>query len=223
MMPEIVQLGNLAYADAWERQKKTLTDRVDDKISDTLLIVEHPHVVTLGRRTPGVKELEASGAKDWQGLPLFFVERGGEATYHGPGQLVMYPIFRLELLRTGPKAFLRMMENAIIDVLLEFGIESYFIEGKTGVWLKDASNRERKIASLGIAVRHSVSYHGLALNVSTDLKCFEKISPCGFQPSVMTNMQEVLGKNILLADVSDRLAKRLVARFLELKASRLIQ
>jgi lipoate-protein ligase B len=219
MTPEVLHLGQLSYNEAWNRQKELLNARAEEEISDTLLVVEHPHVVTLGRRTPGVKELEASGANDVNGVPLFFVERGGEATYHGPGQLVMYPIFKLNL-RTGPKAFLRLMEQAIVETLGSDGINAYFLEGKTGVWLKDAKGNERKIASLGIAVRKSVSYHGLALNVNTDLSYFKLIQPCGFAPTVMTSMQEQLGKELKLDEVTERLSERLIAGFLAAKEKR---
>jgi len=151
------------------------------------------------------------------GISVFPVERGGEATYHGPGQAVIYPIFKLDLLRTGPRNFLRMMEEAIVAVLKNYGINAYWIEGKTGVWLVDSQGRERKIASLGIAVRKSVSYHGLALNVNTDLDAFRLIQPCGFAPEVMTSMRENLGKNIYLTVVQEELAKEVSSRFLTLK------
>ncbi len=219
MNPEVLHLGQLSYSEAWNKQKDLLAARAEEEISDTLLVVEHPHVVTLGRRTPGVKELEASGAKDVKGVPLFYVERGGEATYHGPGQIVMYPIFKLSL-RTGPKTFLRLMEQAIIDTLAEYGVEGYFLDGKTGVWLKDARGRERKIASLGIAVRRSVSYHGLALNVNTDLSYFNLIQPCGFAPTVMTSMQEIVGREFDFKGVAVKLADHLVANFTRAKEKR---
>lgn len=197
---EIRELGLLPYEEAWKLQLRLLEERVEGKIPDTLLFVEHPKVFTLGRKTPGVRELEKLPT-EIGGVPVFPVERGGEATYHGPGQLVAYPIFLLDLMRTGPRKFLRLMEESLVQTLKHYGIEAYWIEGKTGVWLKNDQGLERKIASLGIAVRRSVSYHGLALNVNNDLTPFQWISPCGFAPEVMTNLKTILGKEVSLEDV----------------------
>ncbi|NUM88555.1 MAG: lipoyl(octanoyl) transferase LipB [Bdellovibrionales bacterium] len=211
-MERIRSLGRIPYAEAWEIQRDLLEKRASGEIPDTLLILEHPHVITMGRKTPGVRELEESGRKEWQGVPLFFVERGGEATYHGPGQIVMYPIFELSG-SFGPKQFLRLMELAVVDLLRDFFLDAWPIEGKTGVWLKDPLGRERKIASLGIAVRKNVSWHGLALNVSTDLSYFKKISPCGFAPEVMTTLEELTGATVDHAAAATRLAQLLLDRF----------
>jgi lipoyl(octanoyl) transferase len=212
MTVEIQRLGTLPYPEAWDLQLRLLEERAAGRIPDTILVVEHPPVITYGRRLGG-----DNTPKEIGGVPLFAVERGGEATYHGPGQVVMYPLFGLDV-KFGPKAFLRLMENAMIAVLASYGLESYWLEGKTGVWLKDKSSRERKIASLGIAVRKGVSYHGLALNVSTDLKYFELISPCGFEPKVMTTMKEQLAREISLREVEDKLAAELATRYEQRRA-----
>lgn len=194
------QLGLMPYEDVWQLQLRLIEERAADQIPDTLLFVQHPSVITLGRKTPGVRDGAAIPA-EIQGVPVHIIERGGEATYHGPGQIVVYPILRLNL-KFGPKAFLRLMEESIVDVLAALGKSAYWQEGKTGAWTVDSQNRERKIASLGIAVRKSVSYHGLALNVNNDLRPFTLISPCGFAPTVMTNVQEILGKEISVDEVS---------------------
>lgn len=208
------QLGLLPYEDAWRLQLELIEARQEGRIPDTLLFVEHPAVITLGRKTPGVRENENSLPKAIQGVPVHIIERGGEATYHGPGQLVVYPILELNI-RFGPKAFLRLMEEAMIGTLAAFGLDAYWIEGKTGVWLKDKTGRERKIASLGIAVRRNVSYHGLALNVSTELRHFTLIQPCGFAPTVMTSMQELLGRELPMAEVSAVLERELRERLVK--------
>ncbi len=197
---EIRELGTLSYEETWKLQLRLIEERAEGKIPDTLLFVEHPRVFTLGRKTPGVRE-EAQIPKEIGGVPVFPVERGGEATYHGPGQLVAYPILQLDLLRTGPRKFLRLMEDSLVQTLAHFDVPAYWLDGKTGVWLKDKSGKERKIASLGIAVRRSVSYHGLALNVNNDLTPFQWISPCGFAPEVMTNLKTILGREVPLAEV----------------------
>lgn len=208
----IRDLGLLPYEKSWELQLELLAERAEGRIPDTLLVVEHPPVITLGRKTPGVREQETL-PKELGGIPVFPVERGGEATYHGPGQAVLYPIFLLDLLRTGPRVFLRLMENSIIEVLSTYGVSGYWQEGKTGVWVKDSQDRERKIASLGIAVRRSVGYHGLALNVNNDLAPFRLIQPCGFAPEVMTNLKEILGREIPLAEVNQKLAQAVIKNF----------
>lgn len=211
------RLGRISYEDAWKLQLELVAARADNTIPDTLLLVEHPSVFTLGRKTPGVRE-EAELPRELGGIPVYPVERGGEATYHGPGQAVIYPIFQLDLLRTGPRKFLRLMEDAIVAVLRQYDIPSFWQEGKTGVWLKDREGRERKIASLGIAVRRSVSYHGLALNVTNDLSPFRLIQPCGFAPEVMTSVAEYTGREVALEDAHERLAKEIIARFEALQA-----
>lgn len=207
-------LGKLSYEETWRIQLELLEARALEQIPDTLLVVEHPAVITYGRKSPEIKS--ENEIKEIQGVPVFAVERGGEATFHGPGQIVMYPIFSLNA-KAGPKGLLRMMEEAIIQVLLDYGIESYWIEGKTGVWLKDSRAQERKIASLGIAVRKGVSYHGLALNVSTHLPYFKLINPCGFASEVMTNMKEVLGKEVDLREVAQKLEKHVKDGFVKMK------
>lgn len=212
MSVEIQRLGTLSYPEAWDLQLRLLEERAALRIPDTLLVVEHPPVITLGRRSPERKHAEEQKVESIAGVPLYLVERGGEATFHGPGQVVMYPLFGLDV-KFGPKAFLRLMEESMIAVLARYGVQSYWIEGKTGVWLKDKEGRERKIASLGIAVRRGVSYHGLALNVNTELKYFHLISPCGFQPQVMTTLQELLGREVPLREVEDGLAGEIVARY----------
>lgn len=210
------RLGLVSYEEAWKLQQGFVSQRAEEAIPDTLLLVEHPPVFTLGRKTPGVRE-DAPMPLEIGGIPVFSVERGGEATYHGPGQAVLYPIFRLELLKTGPRAFLRMMEDAVVGTLGKLGIEAYWLEGKTGVWARDASGQEKKMASLGIAVKRGVSYHGLALNVNNDLAPFRMISPCGFAPEVMTSVKEILGREVDFGEVQEELARELIFRFEDLK------
>jgi len=200
----------MPYEDCWKLQLELVEARAADSVPDTLLFVEHPAVITLGRKTPGVRDGQVF-PPEIGGVPVKLIERGGEATYHGPGQLVVYPILRLNL-KIGPKAFLRAMEEAMIAVLKGYGVNAFWQEGKTGVWLLDAQSRERKIASLGIAVRKGVSYHGLALNVCNDLRPFTLISPCGFAPTVMTSLSELLGREIMVMEVAQRLETELRSR-----------
>lgn len=221
MAIEVCRLGQISYEEAWNIQLEYLQRRIRGECSDTLMLVEHPHVITLGRKFPGAMDFLDRGVRAWQGLPLFVVERGGEATYHGPGQLVAYPIFRLPE-NFGPRAFLRLMETAIIESLRDFGLHGFTKESATGVWLKDAQGSERKIASLGIAARHFVTYHGLALNITTDLAQFQKISPCGFAPQVMTSMQVLMGAKTPSFAAVESLVADSLCRLFEKEAARAV-
>lgn len=162
--------------------------RQKGEVLDTLLLVEHEHVFTLGRR----REAEAN-VLDAGDVEVIGIERGGDVTYHGPGQLVAYPIV---LLREGSErdlhAYLRNLEEAVIRTCARFGLTTDREPGKTGVWMTTPLGR-KKLCSMGIACRKWVTFHGLALNVTTDLAYFRRINPCGFEASVMTTMAEQLG------------------------------
>lgn len=207
----------MPYEECWKLQLELLDARYEDQIPDTLLFVQHPSVITLGRKTPGVRDGAALPA-ELQGIPVHIIERGGEATYHGPGQLVVYPLLRLNI-KFGPKAFLRLMEESMISVLGSYGLSAYWTEGKTGVWILDSQNQERKVASLGIAVRKGISYHGLALNVSTDLRPYSLIQPCGYESTVMTSMEELLNSKVDFAEVATRLDLELRSRLGKVEAA----
>jgi lipoate-protein ligase B len=175
---EVRRLGRTDYAEAHRIQLGVLEQRIADEVPDTLLLTEHEPVITVGRGTP--PEQLPAGA-----LPVVPVERGGEATYHGPGQVVAYPIVALSEARRDLHRYLRDLEQVVIGVLAEFEIEGRREEGLTGVWVE-----ERKIASIGVAVRRWVTWHGLALNVHTDLAAFGGFLPCGLDPKVMTRMTD---------------------------------
>jgi len=184
----VVDLGTLPYRDAWAQQLALVDQRQRGEVPDTLLLVEHDHVYTLGRR----REAEAN-VLDAGDVEVIGIERGGDVTYHGPGQLVAYPIV---LLRDGTErdlhAYLRHLEDAVIATCARFGLPADREPGKTGVWMTSPIGR-KKLCSMGIACRKWVTFHGLALNVTTDLAYFRRINPCGFESSVMTSMAEQLG------------------------------
>lgn len=184
----VVDLGRVSYRDAWARQLALVEARQRDEAPDTLLLVEHEHVFTLGRR----REAEGN-VLDAGDVEVIGIERGGDVTYHGPGQLVAYPIV---LLREGKErdlhAYLRNLEQAVIATCTRFGLTTDREPGKTGVWTTTPAGR-KKLCSMGIACRKWVTFHGLALNVTTDLAYFRRINPCGFESSVMTTMAEQLG------------------------------
>lgn len=200
----VEDLGVLDYRVAWERQLALVERRKVDDGADTLLVVEHPHVITVGRSREAVRNVVAPGD-----VPVVEIERGGDATYHGPGQVVAYPIV---LLRDGERdlhRFLRNLEEAMIRTLARWQLAADREPGKTGVWLTSAEGARRKIASIGIACRRWVTFHGLALNANTDLGYFHRINPCGFEATVMTSMARELGAPVDLAAVKRALAEEL--------------
>ena len=176
---EVRRLGRTDYVECHELQRQLVDARAADRTGDVLVLTEHDPVVTVGRGTP------ASDLPAVPGAPVVEVERGGEATYHGPGQLVAYPILRLEEGRRDLHRYLRDLEEVVIGVLSEFDLEGERVEGKTGVWVAG-----RKICSVGVAVRRWVTYHGLALNLHTDLAAFGGFRPCGLDPGVMTRLAD---------------------------------
>ena len=181
-------LGAMAYRDAWARQLALVEARKTGAGAATLMLVEHPHVITLGRAQRAKANVLAAGD-----VEVIEIERGGDVTYHGPGQLVAYPIVRLDDGERDLHRFLRNLEEAVIRTLARFELDAGREPGKTGVWLDGQLGARRKICSIGIACRRWVTFHGLALNVTTDLSYFFRINPCGFESSVMTSMAEELG------------------------------
>lgn len=173
--------GRAPYLEIHALQERLVRERAEGRIPNVLLTGQHDPVLTLGRRTP-------ADERPVSDLPIVEVERGGEATYHGPGQIVVYPIVHLTYARRDLHAFQRDLEEVGIRTLAGLGIEARRREGLTGVWVGD-----KKIQSLGIAVRRWVTWHGLALNVSTDLAQFQAFHPCGLDGRVMTSVEEVTG------------------------------
>jgi lipoyl(octanoyl) transferase len=194
----VTDLGTMAYGEALTLQREVANARITGAIADdVLLLVEHPPVVTLGRGTkPG--HLVASEAQlQVRGVELFEVERGGDVTYHGPGQLVGYPIFDLKEHRQDLHWYLRQVEESIIQAMSAIGLPCFRNPGLTGVWTRgiapETDSRLRKVASIGVHARDWVTWHGFALNVTTDLSYFDLIVPCGISDVTMTTVQRELG------------------------------
>lgn len=179
----------LEYKAAWDLQLKLCQMRIVDAVPDVLLLLEHPHVFTVGRR--GTIQNVCS-----EEIPIYEIERGGDVTYHGPGQLVGYPIVSLQHRARDLHLYLRDLEEVIIGSVSEFGIKAEKHPGHTGVWVG-----KNKLASIGVAVRSWVTYHGFALNVNTDMSYFERIRPCGLDSSVMTSMHQLTGSKISMNKV----------------------
>lgn len=191
------------YKHVWEFQKALVEKRRVSEMCDSLILNEHDHVLTIGRNGHDENLLE-------EGLPLHHIERGGDITYHGPGQLVAYPIIYLPDYSLGIKQYVQLLEQVIVSSLEEYGIKSEGRLGEeTGVWTESG----RKIASIGVAVSHWVTYHGFALNVSTDLTYFEKIRPCGFDCAVMTSVEREIGKTPSMNKVKGSVLKSFSEKF----------
>ncbi len=207
---EIRDLGRMEYGAAWELQRQLVEDRKKARIPDQLLFVEHPHVLTLGRNGRMQNVLASEAALKAAGISFYEIDRGGDITYHGPGQIVGYPIFDLRAWRRDVVGYVRAMEQAIIDALAEFGIEGGRSQGATGVWVNGA-----KVCAIGVHISRWVTSHGFALNHTTDLKYFKYIVPCGLARPV-TSMAE-LGVTALRADVIAALARHF-SRIFEFEA-----
>jgi len=188
----LIDLGTRDYADVWAMQLAMVAERQRDQIPDTLLFVEHPHVITAGRSA------KRDNLHDLGDTPLYEIERGGDVTYHGPGQLVGYPIFLLREPERDLHVYLRNLEESIIRAVAGFGLRGTRKPGWTGVWNAAA---ERKLASIGVAVKRWVTLHGFALNVATDLARFGVINPCGLDAAVMGSMAGELGRAVDMAAV----------------------
>jgi len=189
----LLDFGRMEYGRALQLQKELAAKRAKGEIPDSLILVEHEHVITLGRKTTPANFKP-------QDIPVFQVERGGDATYHGPGQLVGYPI--VLLADHDVRRHVRNMEEAIMRTVRAYGIDSERVEGHPGIWVGG-----KKLASIGVAVTDWVTYHGFALNVNTDLRLFELIRPCGLDPSTMTSMQELSGRTLPFEEVKANFAK----------------
>jgi lipoate-protein ligase B len=189
----LLNLGTMEYGEALEVQRDLASSRARGETPDSLVLVEHPHVITLGRKTT------PDNFKPQQ-IPVFQVERGGDATYHGPGQLVGYPI--VLLADHDVRRHVWNIEETIIRAVRDYGVRGERVDGHPGIWVGG-----KKLASIGVAVTDWVTYHGFALNVNTDLSYFELIRPCGLDPSTMTSMKELVGRKISFEEVKGRVAR----------------
>ncbi len=203
----LVDCGRMGYGDAWVLQRACVAARQANRIEDVVLLVEHPPVITIGRAGRIAHILVPRDLLVARGFEVFEIERGGDVTYHGPGQLVGYPIFNLRVLDEDVVRYVRLLEVALMRSLEEFGITASRERGYPGVWVGPA-----KIAAIGVAVKRKVTMHGFALNVDPDLNHFAVINACGLGRPV-TSMARVLGRAVSLAEVQPVVARSLSAVF----------
>jgi lipoate-protein ligase B len=198
-LADLIRAGRVGYAEAWAWQKRLLEARIRGEVPDTCLLVEHDPVYTVGRRRGARENVRAPGE-----VPVIEVERGGDVTFHGPGQIVVYPIVALEGEQRDLHRWLRRLEALVIEVLDDFGLEGARDARGTGAWVGG-----RKVASIGIACRRWVTWHGLALNVNMDLSWLTRINPCGMDAGVYTTMAALLGRDPGMSAVEEAFARRL--------------
>lgn len=184
----VISLGLVSYDDAWELQRRLVALRQDGRVPDVLLLLEHPPVFTVGRAGRAEHLLLPEHEYERLGALVRWVDRGGDVTFHGPGQLVGYPVLDLRAWRTDSHAYLRAVEEVLVRVCFDFGVPARGSDRYTGVWVGDA-----KIAALGVKISRWVTSHGFALNVSTDLEWFEQIVPCGIVDRGVTSLSRCLG------------------------------
>ena len=201
MICRVEQLGRVGYAEALRLQKEKVALRKAGAVPDTLLLLEHPHVYTLGRNARGENFLVSKESLAAQGAQVYETDRGGDVTYHGPGQLVGYPIFDLTKHRRDISWYMRSLEEVIIRVAADFGIDAGRVQGAPGVWVGN-----QKLVAMGVHVSRWVTSHGFAFNVSTDLRYFENIVPCGLAGRGVTSLEKLLGGPVEMEAVIERVA-----------------
>ncbi len=203
-----IDLGLIGYAEAYALQQRVVAARKAGAIEDVLLLCEHSHVITQGRNGKREHLLVSEHVLRQKGVEYYETSRGGDITYHGPGQIVGYPILNLSAIRRDVVWYVRTLEEAMIRATAEFGISAERVAGKTGIWVS-AGNAEEKLAAIGVHISRWVTSHGFAYNVSTDLRNFDLIVPCGIADRKATSLEKLLGRNVGEKEVAARIARHL--------------
>jgi lipoyl(octanoyl) transferase len=199
MLCHVEQHGIVSYADGLDLQHRRIAQRKAQEIPDTLILLEHPHVFTMGRNARRENMLVSPDWLQKAGVELFETDRGGDITYHGPGQLVGYPICDLTRHRRDIAWYMRTVEEALIRVAGDYGIQAGRLKGATGVWVGN-----EKLAAMGVHVSRWITSHGFALNVNTDLRYFQWIVPCGIPDKGVTSLEKILGRRVSMEEVRER-------------------
>ena len=198
----------MPYGEAWDLQYRLHTLRREGKLEDTLLLLEHPHTYTLGKTADRANLIGSGQYLEANGIKVFEIDRGGDITYHGPGQLVGYPIIDLQKWKPDSHLYLRTLEEMMIDVLSDYGIIAGRKEGFTGVWIS-----EEKIAAIGIKISRWITMHGFAFNINTDLNLFSGIIPCGIKDKEVTSLSKILGREIDMNEIKSKIKNRFAFHF----------
>ena len=225
-MPEVIyeNIGLIDYKEAWDYQEKIFRSTVDLKIKirkgettettkNHLLFCEHPHVFTLGKSGDKENLLLNEASLEKNNASFYEINRGGDITYHGPGQLVVYPIFDLDHFFSDIHKYLRFLEESVILTLKEYGVNSGRVDGLTGVWIDGDLPSARKICAIGVKSSRWVTMHGIGFNVNSDLSYFSHIVPCGIQDKAVTSLEQELGRKIDMTEISNILKEKLAELF----------
>jgi len=204
----VVDLGLIAYAEAYALQKRIVAARKAGAISDVLLFSENPHVITQGRNGKREHLLASERVLRQKSVDYFETSRGGDVTYHGPGQVVGYPLLNLAAIKRDVVWYVRMLEEAMIRATADLGITALRVAGKTGIWVSTGSSEE-KLGAIGVHISRWVTSHGFAYNVSTDLRYFDLIVPCGIADRKATSLEKILSRAVAMPDVRASLAHHL--------------
>jgi lipoyl(octanoyl) transferase len=202
----IIDLGLVPYAEAYALQKRIVAARKAGAIEDVLLLCEHPHVITQGRNGKREHLLANERVLQQKNIEYFETSRGGDVTYHGPGQIVGYPLLNLAAIRRDVVWYVRMLEEVMIRATADFALASYRVPGKTGIWVQ-AGATEEKLGAIGVHLSRWVTSHGFAYNGLTDLRYFDLIVPCGIADRKATSLEKALGRAVSLPEVQGRLAR----------------
>jgi lipoyl(octanoyl) transferase len=209
----VVDLGRIGYERAWDLQKRIVAARKLALIPDVLLLCEHPHVITMGRNGRAEHLLASEKMLETRGVEFQATNRGGDITYHGPGQIVAYPILNLAEIRRDVGWYVRQLEEAMIRTSAEYGITAERREGRTGIWVNvtsaDGSADEEKLGAIGVHISRWVTSHGLAYNVSTDLSYFDLIVPCGIAGKRATSLNHLLNREVEMNNVAPKLVRHM--------------
>ena len=216
-----IDLHLMDYKQAWDYQQEIQNRLIQEKISGSgsgelpcLIFVEHPHVYTLGKSGKENNLLINDKFLESIQAAYYKTDRGGDITYHGPGQIVGYPVFDLDQMKTGVKGYISRLEDAIISTLEGYGIASGRLPGATGVWIEPGKpGSQRKICAIGVKVSRGITMHGFALNVNTNLSYFNHINPCGFTDKGVTSMEKELGKTVNFEEVKGKLRSKIALEF----------
>jgi len=212
----ITDLSLISYTDAYALQQRLAAARKAGALEDVLLLCEHPHVITLGRNAKRENLLVSEHVLRQKGVELHATDRGGDVTYHGPGQIVGYPILNLGVIKRDVGWYVRTLEEAMIRATADFGLTAFRVPGKTGIWVKPTAKQgaaEEKLAAIGVHISRWVTSHGFAYNVSTDLRYFDLIVPCGVADRKATSLEKLLLRSVSLEEVKPVLAKHLARLF----------
>jgi lipoyl(octanoyl) transferase len=201
-------LGLISYTDAYAIQQRLVAARKAGAIDDVLLFCEHSHVITLGRNANRANLLASEHVLRQKNVELHTTNRGGDITYHGPGQIVGYPILNLDKIKRDVGWYVRTLEEAMIRTASDFGVVAYRVPGKTGIWVQ-ATPAEEKLAAIGVHISRWVTSHGFAFNVSTDFRYFDLIVPCGIADRKATSLEKLLERSVSLDEVKPRLTQHL--------------